>query len=118
MSDDLSPSLTDLENTTKDIVKIMKTVPDLAKQKVAIIWGLALWSYMLKGRSSEDISPDTIPYISVDGLTAYKIFSCGLRSEVSKSRRDALDAVLLVLDVEQPLRGNGIMAQALPIVNL
>ncbi|KAI8949883.1 hypothetical protein F4801DRAFT_579985 [Xylaria longipes] len=168
MSHTLPPSLLDLERAAMDVIKIMKAVPDLAKQKVAVIGGLALWNFMPRGRSTEDvdfiitldgpksvkpkllalknspfveraqfffykspsgalvqidfvgqfqaayfpptavtvrdISPGTIPYISVDDLIVFKIFSCGLRSEVSKSRRDALDAFRLL---EQKTRASG-----------
>ncbi|KAI1332867.1 hypothetical protein F5Y16DRAFT_418805 [Xylariaceae sp. FL0255] len=140
----MSPTLAELERAAQDVIMIMKNVPELASQKVAVIGGLALWKYMPKGRSTEDvdfmisvdgpksvkpkllamknsrfveraqyfyykaayfpptavaiksIEPGTVPYISVDDLIVFKIFSCGLRSEVTKSKRDALDAYRLL----------------------
>ncbi|CAJ2506275.1 Uu.00g004050.m01.CDS01 [Anthostomella pinea] len=81
---------------------------------------MALWKYMPMGCTREvtylaayfpstaetikDIRPGTIPYIATDDLIVYKMFSCGLRGDAAKSRRDATDAARL-LEVQTQASG-------------
>ncbi|KAI1647086.1 uncharacterized protein F4817DRAFT_115910 [Daldinia loculata] len=159
----MSPSLAELEAAARDVIRIMKTVPGLSEQHIAVIGGMALWKYLPRGRSTEDVdfiitldgpksikprllalnnSPfveyaqwfyyktpndrliqidfvghfqaayfpptaqrvkdipeGTIPYITPSDLIVSKIFSCGLRGDPTKSRRDAADAENLLNEV-------------------
>ena len=45
----------DLEHTAMAVLEILKTVPELAHTKVAIIGGLALWKYLRGYRATQVI---------------------------------------------------------------
>lgn len=49
----MSPSLAELEAAARDVIRIMKTVPGLSEQHIAVIGGMALWKYLPRGRSTE-----------------------------------------------------------------
>ncbi|KAF4627030.1 hypothetical protein G7Y89_g11129 [Cudoniella acicularis] len=51
----MSFTLTELETAASDVIQILKTVPEFASARVAVIGGLALWKYMPRGRTTEDV---------------------------------------------------------------
>ncbi|KAG6092830.1 hypothetical protein E4U14_000525, partial [Claviceps sp. LM454 group G7] len=44
-----------LHQTAADVIAILKTIPEFRDSKIAVIGGLALWKYISKGRTTEDV---------------------------------------------------------------
>jgi hypothetical protein len=51
----MSPSLSELESAARDVISLMKTIPELADREIAVIGGMALWKYLPRGRTTEVI---------------------------------------------------------------
>ncbi|KAF2968901.1 hypothetical protein GQX73_g4678 [Xylaria multiplex] len=63
-----SYSLSDLQSAATDVIRILKGLPQFAEQKIAVIGGMALWMYLPRGRSTEDV--DFI--VTLDGPKSIK----------------------------------------------
>lgn len=49
----MPPSLAEVQDAARDVIRIMKTVPSLSRAQIAVIGGMAVWNYIPKGRSTE-----------------------------------------------------------------
>ncbi|KAI1284407.1 hypothetical protein F5Y07DRAFT_2734 [Xylaria sp. FL0933] len=63
-----SHSLSELKSAALEVIGILKGLPQFADQKIAVIGGMALWMYLPRGRSTEDV--DFI--VTLDGPKSIK----------------------------------------------
>lgn len=55
----------ELERAASDVIRYMKTLPELADSRVAVFGGLALWKYIPDGRTTDVYPFKSYPYILI-----------------------------------------------------
>ncbi|KAE8148911.1 hypothetical protein BDV25DRAFT_10228 [Aspergillus avenaceus] len=50
-----APSFAELEDAAGAVIRILKTIPEFAAAKIAVIGGLSLWKYIRRYRTTEDV---------------------------------------------------------------
>ncbi|KAI0517889.1 hypothetical protein F5B22DRAFT_103833 [Xylaria bambusicola] len=74
--------LCELESAALDVISILKGLPQFAEQKIAVIGGTALWKYLPRGRSTEDV--DFI--VTLDGPKSIKPILLKLKNSPFEER--------------------------------
>ncbi|KAI9652038.1 MAG: hypothetical protein M1829_001975 [Trizodia sp. TS-e1964] len=49
------PPLSELNNAAANVISILKSIPEYSSARVAVIGGLAVWNYLQRGRTTEDV---------------------------------------------------------------